>query len=288
MEWLPKNYEGAWTLGGAVRRRGVCLHSGQESEVTLLPYDDIGFHLSWVNRSEKPVRLNSNQVVHSELCTTLDLAFERLATVEHLLAALVGCGLTHVHIVVSGNEVPLLDGSAMGWVEAISEVGMIPLKDSSSLWPVLKNALVIHKGTSVITATPSDRVTLIGIIDFPYPAIGKQMFSLDLTPQSFLQDIAPARTFGFKDQIDHLREKGMIKGGGLDNSLVCDGKSWINPPLRFKDEPVRHKLLDLIGDLALVGLPKAQVLVYKGSHALHVELAKSISRECSLTKSCFD
>ena len=144
LEWLPKNYEGSWTLGESVSRKGICLHSGQESEVTLLPYEDIGFHLSWVNRSERPIRLNSNQVVHSELCTTLDLTFESLATVEHLLAALAGCGLTHVHIVVSGNEVPLLDGSAMGWVEAISEAGMISLNDSSNVCPVLKNALIIN------------------------------------------------------------------------------------------------------------------------------------------------
>ena len=108
------------------------------------------------------------------------------------------------------------------------------------------------------------------------------MFSIALTPQLFVKEIAPARTFGFKDQIDHLTSKGLIQGGDLNNSLVCDGDHWLNPPLRFKDEPVRHKLLDLIGDLAFVGLPKAQVLVYKGSHALHAEFASSLEKQCSL------
>ena len=105
---------------------------------------------------------------------------------------------------------------------------------------------------------------------------------IKLTPKSFVEEIAPARTFGFKDQIDHLVSKGLIKGGNLKNSLVCDESSWLNPPLRFQNEPVRHKLLDLIGDLALIGLPKAQVLVYRGSHALHAEFANAIQSVCSL------
>ncbi len=282
MEWLPEDYEGAWTLREAASRKGVCLHSGEYSEVTLLPSEKLGFFVSFISGSSPPIRLKSSQVVNSPLCTTLDLGVQRLSTVEHLLAALVGCGLTHVHIAVKGNEIPLLDGSALGWVEAIQEAGMIPLKSCKRSRCLVTNPLVIHKDSSVVTAIPCSTCNLVGIIDFPYPAIGQQMFSVELTPRSFAKDIAPARTFGFKDQIDNLMEKGLIKGGDLSNSLVCDGNSWLNPPLRFKDEPVRHKLLDLIGDLAFVGLPKAQVLVYKGSHALHAELAASLSSECSL------
>ncbi len=278
LEGLPQDYEGAWTLKSAVSRRGVCLHSGNETEVTLLPCDDFGFYISWVNSSASPVRLTSSNVVNSQLCTKLDLGNQSISTVEHLLAALVGCGLTHAHIVVSGNEIPLLDGSAIGWVEAIQQAGIIPLSSPRDPLPVITKSFVINKGSSVIAVTPNESCHLIGIVDFPYPAIGKQIFSLNLTPQSFVKDIAPARTFGFKDQIDYLMDQGLIKGGDLNNSLVCDGNSWLNPPLRFNDEPVRHKLLDLIGDLALVGLPKAQVLVYKGSHALHAKLADAISQ----------
>ncbi|WP_413677067.1 UDP-3-O-acyl-N-acetylglucosamine deacetylase [Prochlorococcus sp. MIT 0602] len=288
VEWLPANYENTWTLGGPVFRKGICLHSGEESEVTLLPSEEIGFYISWVNSSDPPIKLKPNQVVNSHLCTALVLGERRVSTVEHLLAALAGCGLTHVQILLSGNEIPLLDGSSIEWVEGIREAGMVPLNISNTNFPEINKSFVINKGSSIITATPSDSLNLIGIIDFPYPAIGKQIFSLELNPRSFYKEIAPARTFGFKDQIDHLIKSGLIKGGDLNNSLVCDGESWVNPPLRFKDEPVRHKLLDLIGDLALIGLPKAQVLVYRGSHALHAELAKSLSRECSLTKYYFD
>jgi UDP-3-O-[3-hydroxymyristoyl] N-acetylglucosamine deacetylase len=98
-----------------------------------------------------------------------------------------------------------------------------------------------------------------------------------LTPQAFVDEIAPARTFGFKDQVEQLRAAGLIQGGALDNALVCDGERWLNPPLRFADEPVRHKLLDLLGDLALAGLPRAQVFAYRGSHGLHTALAAALA-----------
>ncbi|WP_269623353.1 UDP-3-O-acyl-N-acetylglucosamine deacetylase [Prochlorococcus marinus] len=281
MEWLPQDYEGAWTLGGNVCRRGVGLHSGNESEVTLLPIEERGFHVSWINSDEPPITLNPSHVVNSQLCTSIHLGNKKLLTVEHLLAALVGCGLTHVHILVSGNEIPLLDGSAIEWVNAIRDVGLVSAKTSRLPCPVIQEPFVLSKGSSLITVTPSKTCNLIGIIDFPYPAIGSQVLSLELTPKTFVKQIAPARTFGFKDQIESLVNAGLIKGGSLNNALVCDGHTWLNPPLRFKDEPIRHKLLDLIGDLAFVGLPKAQILVYRGSHELHAQLANLLFQKSS-------
>tara|TARA_Y100001968_G_scaffold209136_1_gene192237 strand:- start:461 stop:943 length:483 start_codon:yes stop_codon:yes gene_type:complete len=147
--------------------------------------------------------------------------------------------------------------------------------------PTLRQPVLIHRGQSVISAIPADKFTLVGMIDFSYKAIGQQMLAIELNPTNFVNEIAPARTFGFVDQLEHLKKAGLIKGGALDNALVCDGDSWVNPPLRFKDEPIRHKLLDLIGDLALVGLPKAQILVYRGSHALHADLATALLEESS-------
>ncbi len=282
LEWLPDDYENSWTLREAVSRKGIGLHSGIETEVTLLPSLKEGFYVSWKESSQPPVKLNPSLVVHSPLCTTLELGTKKLSTVEHLLAALIGCGLTHAHILVNGNEIPLLDGSSIEWVEAIEQAGINRLNISQKTEFEIKEPLVIYQGLSMISAIPSDKFRLIGIIDFPYSVIGKQMLSLELTPQNFVEEIAPARTFGFKDQIDHLISQGLIKGGNLNNSLVCDENSWLNPPLRFENEPVRHKLLDLIGDLALIGLPKAQVLVYRGSHALHTQFAKAVKQVCSL------
>ncbi|WP_320667087.1 UDP-3-O-acyl-N-acetylglucosamine deacetylase [Prochlorococcus sp. MIT 1307] len=276
MTCLPNNYEGAWTLAKTVLRRGIGLHTGEEAEVRLSPYEKAGFHVSWIDSGEAPITLSADQAFDTQLCTTLQLGNHRLSTVEHLLAALGGCGISHVLIEVSGQEIPLLDGSALCWVEAILEAGLAPACTPRLAAPLVNKPLAFHRGHSVITATPAEKFTLVGIIDFPYPAIGQQMLTIQLTPNVFVKEIAPARTFGFKDQLEKLQKSGLIKGGTLDNALVCDCDDWINPPLRFKDEPVRHKLLDLIGDLALVGFPNAQVLVYRGSHCLHNDLAASL------------
>jgi len=274
----PADYNGAWTLSGAVSRSGVGLHSGAEVSVTLLPSERPGFWVSWADAPERDaVQLAPSQVRDSQLCTTLDFGERRLATVEHLLAALAGTGVTHAELRVSGGEVPLLDGSAQGWVEALAEVGFVPASTPAAPRPVLAEPLVQHRGSSVITAVPADQFSVVGVIDFPQPAIGRQQLSLKLTPEVFVQEIAPARTFGFREQVEQLRAAGLIQGGALDNALVCDGATWLNPPLRFADEPVRHKLLDLIGDLALVGFPMAQVLVYRGSHGLHTDLAAALA-----------
>ena len=288
MDTWPDNYEGSFTLANPIFKTGVGLHSGETSEVRLSPSENAGFHVSWIDQADLPITLNPNQVRNSPLCTTIELGNKCLSTVEHLLGALAGCGLTHIHIEVSGQEIPLLDGSAMCWVEAIKKAGLVEAKTPSTPSVVLQEPILIHRGLSVISAVPADRFKLVGMIDFPYKAIGQQMYAIELTPKNFVNEIAPARTFGFVDQLDELKRAGLIKGGNLENALVCDGNSWINPPLRFKDEPIRHKLLDLIGDLALVGLPKAQVLVYRGSHALHADLAAALLKTCSTDLTSLD
>ncbi len=272
----PSSYDGAFTLAGVTSRNGIGLHSGLNSEITLLPSEETGFHVSWLGSKELPVTISPLQVEHSQLCTTLNFGERKLSTVEHLFSALAGCGVTNVEIRVSGDEVPLLDGSALPWVEAIAEVGLRQLTTSSYNLLEINDPISLNRGSSVIIATPSEQFTLVGVIEFPYRAIGKQIFSIALTPKNFVQEIAPARTFGFLDQVEQLRSLGLIKGASLNNALVCDGDNWVNPPLRFEDEPVRHKLLDLIGDLAIVGFPKAQVLVYKGSHGLHTDFAAAL------------
>ena len=272
----PENYCDSWTLGDSASMTGIGLHTGQKSKVNLHPTDKPGFHISWSGENKKPVTLSPSQVKNSPLCTTIEIDGKKIATVEHLLAALVGCGLTHVHIEVTGSEVPLLDGSALSWVEVIEQSKIVKSSSPKKTGPILTQSISLNRGLSFINATPSENFKLIGIIDFPYEAIGTQMFSIELTPKKFVEEIAPARTFGFADQLAELKKAGLIKGGALNNALVCDGSSWINPPLRFKDEPVRHKLLDLIGDLALVGIPNAQILVYKGSHALHADLSSAL------------
>jgi UDP-3-O-[3-hydroxymyristoyl] N-acetylglucosamine deacetylase len=221
-------------------------------------------------------RLTPAQVRDTRLCTALQLDQRRLATVEHLLAALAGTGVTQAEILVTGEEIPILDGSALPWVEALAEAGLQALPELSG-GLALAEPITVSSGASFATALPYEGLRLGAAIEFSEAAIGRQLFSLDLSPGQFVAEIAPARTFGLRSQVDQLRAAGLIQGGCLENALVCDGDQWLNPPLRFAEEPVRHKILDLLGDLALVGLPRAQVFAYRGSHGLHTSLAAALS-----------
>ena len=273
----PADYSLAWTLAAPVECSGVGLHSGGLSRVRLEPSEEPGFRVGWLDAPQQPLQLlQPSQVCETQLCTALKLDQRRLATVEHLLAALAGVGLTAVTLLVEGDEIPLLDGSAQPWVEAIAEAGLQGLGSRPVPEP-LSRPITLQQGQSFVTALPSDRLRLAAAIEFPQAAIGRQFFSLELTPAAFVRDIAPARTFGFREQVEQLRAAGLIQGGALDNALVCDGDHWLNPPLRFADEPVRHKLLDLLGDLALAGLPQAQVFAFRGSHGLHTALAAALT-----------
>jgi UDP-3-O-[3-hydroxymyristoyl] N-acetylglucosamine deacetylase len=272
----PADYRLAWTLAAAVERCGVGLHSGLPCRVRLAPSALPGYRVGWLDAPQLPLqRLTPSLVADTTLCTALRLGSRRLATVEHLLAALAGTGVTQAEIWVEGEEIPLLDGSALPWVEAIAEAGLTSLGER--LAPALPaQPLTVQQGLGFVTAFAAGELRIGAAVEFPQPAIGRQLFSLTLTPEAFVREIAPARTFGFKEQVEQLRAAGLIRGGALDNALVCDGDRWLNPPLRFDDEPVRHKLLDLLGDLALVGVPMAQVFAYRGSHGLHTAMAAAI------------
>jgi UDP-3-O-[3-hydroxymyristoyl] N-acetylglucosamine deacetylase len=278
----PSDYRQAWTLASCVERDGIGLHSGTACRVRLGPSSRPGYWAGWLGDTEQPLQqLNPSLVSDTRLCTSLQLGDRRLATVEHLLAALAGTGVNQAELLVEGDEIPLLDGSALPWVEAIREAGLTCMggRQAPSL-PALP--LTLQHGQSFVVALPCDQLRLAAAIEFSQPAIGRQLFSLELTPERFVAEIAPARTFGFRDQVEQLLAAGLIRGGALDNALVCDGDRWLNPPLRFDDEPVRHKLLDLLGDLALVGLPQAHVFAYRGSHGLHTALAAAIARQAPL------
>ncbi len=271
----PSDYTTAYTLAAPVERQGVGLHSGTCCRVRLQPGSREGYWVGWLAAPDEGLkRLSPSQVSDTQLCTALRLGQRQLATVEHLLAALAGTGVSHAELWVEGGEIPLLDGSALPWVEAIAEAGLAPL-GPRHLRP-LPAPITRQQGQSFAVALPSHHLHLSAAVEYPQAAIGRQLFSLALTPEAFVAEVAPARTFGFLEQVEHLKKMGLIQGGALDNALVCDGDHWLNPPLRYSDEPVRHKLLDLLGDLALAGLPLAQVFAYRGSHGLHTALASAL------------
>ena len=272
----PANYNFCYTLAGVISREGIGLHSGEKTRVIISPYEKEGYYVSFKEKPDEIFKLTQDLIGSTMLCTAVKLGGRSLYTIEHLLSSLAGCGLSYIHIEVDGKEIPLLDGSAIQWVRDFEEVGIKKAPKPDNFFREINKSIILNKEGSVIAATPSKKTTIISTINFAYKAIGNQTFVIDLNPKNFVEMIAPARTFGFKDQFQELSELGLIKGGSLENALVCDGDKWVNPPLRFDNEPIRHKILDLIGDLALVGLPKAQILVYKGSHSLNALLASSL------------
>ena len=278
----PNNYDYCYTLAGVVSREGIGLHSGETTKVRISSYEKEGYYISFRDKPNEIFQLTQDLIGSSMLCTAVRLGGRNLYTIEHLLSSLAGCGLSYIHIEVDGKEIPLLDGSAIQWVKDFEGVGIKKAPKPDNFFREINKSIILNKNSSVIAATPSDKTTIISTISFSYKAIGNQTFVIDLNPKSFVEMIAPARTFGFKDQFQELSELGLIKGGSLENALVCNGDGWVNPPLRFDNEPIRHKILDLIGDLALVGLPKAQILVYKGSHSLNALLASSLKNQLYL------
>lgn len=269
------------TLKEPLTRSGVGLHSGVMTTVRVRPAAaGEGRYFLRVDLSQKariPARIDS--VSQTTLSTELAGGEASVRTVEHLLAALAGSGVDDACIEIDGAEVPLLDGSAKVWVEAIAAAGLSPSEASAALEEaILAAPVTVRDGDAFVAAIPAPELRFTYGIDFPaYPAIGSQWHSWTPSREPFAEAIAPARTFGFADQIEQLRQAGLIKGGSLDNALVCDRDRWLNPPLRFPNEPARHKLLDLVGDLSLLGtVPRAHFLAYKASHSLHVQLAKAL------------
>ncbi len=297
------------TLGGILERSGVGLHSGLLTKVRVLPANSgEGRYFVRVDLPGTPLIPARVDLVHetrlsTELRVTTTDEVEkdsssssgeaRVRTVEHLLAALAGSGIDDARIEIDGLEVPLLDGSAKNWVEAIQAVGVVAQDgegkaNPTSLLPhsltlskfVIQEPVWVYQGDAFVAALPAPTLRFTYGIDFDLPAIGNQWYSWTPEEEHFADAIAPARTFGLAHQVEQLQQAGLIKGGSLENALVCSESGWLNPPLRFSNEPARHKLLDLVGDLSLLGtFPVAHFLAYKASHHLHVQLAQKLARQ---------
>ncbi len=278
-----------YALSRSFERSGVGLHSGIHTTVRVLPgLPGEGRYFVRVDRPETPiipakVEAVNETMLSTELRTTITThgipsqETASVRTVEHLLAALAGSGVEDARIEIDGPEVPLLDGSAQNWLEAITEAGIAEKPETSSAF-VLQEPVSVYQGDAFVTALPSPSLRFTYGIDFDLPAIGNQWHSWMPGEVSFALSVAPARTFGLAHQIEQLQNRGLIKGGSLENALVCGEQGWLNGPLRFSNEPVRHKLLDLVGDLSLLGnFPVAHFLAYKASHNLHIQLAKKLA-----------
>ena len=265
------------TVAREFRLSGVGLHLGKNATVRVMPANPgDGRYFVRVDLPDAPkIPAQIDAVGQTTLSTELIAEKAKVRTVEHLLASLVACGVDDARIEIDGEEIPLLDGSAKNWCEAIAQAGITHHKITPATQPITPTEPIwIRENDSFVAALPALQTRLTYGIDFTYKAIGNQWHSWSPAEANFATEIAPARTFGFAEQIEQLQQSGLIKGGNLENALVCSHQGWVNPPLRFTNEPARHKLLDLVGDLSLLGLlPTAHLIAYKASHKLHTQLA---------------
>lgn len=265
------------TINTTVSITGIGLHSGIYTTVELHPVP-AGNGIVFVRADLDGLRIPALQASTTALdyATTVGKDDVQVGTVEHLLSAIMACGITDVDIHINGPEVPIIDGSALPFMHLIDAAAV---RDLGTELPVLRlrEPIEIVDGDKSIRMVPSNRLSIRYKIDFNHPLIGRESFHFDFGHDSFLRKIAPARTFGFMRDVEKLRAAGLARGGSVENAVVLDDRGVVNGPLRFKDEFVRHKILDLVGDLALIGRPIAgEITAYRAGHALHSRFVEKI------------
>ena len=267
------------TLKRAINVTGKGLHSGRPVHVRLVPApagNGIVFQRTDLEGAPT-VQAAYDRVVDTRLCTTLGLGEVRVGTVEHLMSALYGIGVDNVQVLVDGPEIPILDGSSQPWIRAILEAGTRRQQRCRRLM-VVRRAVTVRDGDAWARFEPSSRFRISARVDFDHPLISRHLFTFDFSELDFVQQIASARTFAFKREVEALRSMGLAQGGSLENAIVIDDFSILNPEgLRFADEFVRHKVLDAIGDIALSGEKLVGHLVlHRSGHALNNQLLHAL------------
>ncbi|MCL5103950.1 MAG: UDP-3-O-acyl-N-acetylglucosamine deacetylase [Armatimonadetes bacterium] len=270
------------TLAGSVRLSGTGLHSGGDTSVVIRPApENTGVVFS---DGTHIIRGLASNVVDTSRGTSIGFNGTRIRTIEHLMAALRGSGVDNAVVEVIGPELPALDGSALPYVEAIDAVGLIDL--ASTRKPiVLTEPVCVRQNGSFVLAVPAPRLSITYVLSYDHPLIGSQTATYVLEESDFGSELAPARTFVLYEEVEGLLNDGLSQGGSLDNVIVI-WQDRMSSELRFEDELARHKVVDLIGDLALVGgLLQAEILAVKSGHALNVEFARAVSHsiaECRM------
>ena len=262
------------TIQKDVGLSGVGIHSGRNVQLFLKPSESGEILFRRVDLGKVEALRNSTRVEARNNATLLGKEF-KVQTMEHLMAALFAFGINSLVVELNADEIPIMDGSALPFVQAIERAGTKRLRQYIGGLKILK-PLVLEEKDAIVTAEPSPSgkgLHLAYSIEFSHPAIRKQSVSLTVSPQKFFREIASARTFGFLKDVETLRSQGLALGGSLENTVVLDELEVINGPLRFPDEFVRHKILDFLGDLSLICRPLiGRFSAHKAGHRLHLKL----------------
>jgi UDP-3-O-[3-hydroxymyristoyl] N-acetylglucosamine deacetylase len=265
------------TLRRSIACAGIGLHSGKKVTVSLKPApadSGIRFRRSDLGGQEVPATVNHVGGINHATGLMRDTV--RVDTVEHLLAAFVSLGVDNAVVELSSPEVPIMDGSAAPFIYLIQEAGIKPLSAVRRYLKVLR-PMALARGDKRIALYPSEHFKVTYSIAFDHPMLRHQSRTIRLTEESFAEEIAPARTFGFLEEVEMMRQQGLALGGSLENAIVIGDTGILNNALRFDDEFVRHKILDVVGDMALVGHPIIGHLVaHRGGHALHTQFAAQV------------
>lgn len=266
----------AQTIRQAVSLEGRGLHSNRMCRVVLHPVERPSGIRFVHSPSGVEIPATVDRVGDLSLATTLVEKGVRIGTIEHLLSALAGLELENVNIEVNAEELPILDGSAGPWVDLLMGAGRRVLPGARRMIKVL-DTVEVRRGDKWMRVSPHPTFRLRYTLDYSHTAIGRQSRELSLNPEKYRRELATARTFCLEQDIEMMRSKGLALGGSLDNAVVYGQDGPLNESLRFEDEAIRHKMMDLVGDLALLGSPlEGLVEAHAAGHAMHVALAKQL------------
>jgi len=268
------------TINKAVELVGIGLHKGSPVKLRLEPLESntgIVFYRSDVDVS---IPLKPENVVDTKMATVIGKGKFVISTIEHLLSAVYAYGIDNLRVVVNADEVPVMDGSSASFCILLDEAGIRELDVPKKIMRIKKDIEVVE-GDKYVKLSPSPDLRYDFTIKFPHPVINKQEFVLKFTKESYKKEISRARTFGFLHEVQYLRSKGLALGGSLENAIVLDEKKILNPEgLRFSDEFVRHKILDAIGDMSLIGMNFiGNYEALAGSHDLNHKLTLELLKD---------
>jgi UDP-3-O-[3-hydroxymyristoyl] N-acetylglucosamine deacetylase len=270
------------TIRASATCTGVGLHSGAPVTLRILPAPaGTGIVFRRTDLEGFEIEASGRNVARVSYATSLMKKGVLISTTEHLLSAFVGAGIDNAIVELDNLELPILDGSARPFVEMIQKAGIRRQRKIRTHLRIVRE-VELREGDKFIAVYPANTYSVSYSINFPHPQIGRQTFCVQLTNGSYLREIAPARTFGFMHEAEAMRQQGLIRGASTENAIVLSRDAVLNPPLRFVDEFVRHKVLDLIGDLALIGKQiLGSVVADRAGHAMHTALVSRLLRDKS-------
>ena len=277
------------TLFREVSCRGVGLHTGLDVSLTLKPAS-IGHGIVFRRTDIGPSALIEaipENVQNTHYATTLGKNGAEVRTIEHLMAAFAGMGVDNCLVNLSGPEVPVMDGSARPWVDLIQRAQR-KRQFAPRTYLKVRERIVVSDGSRFLQLVPSEKLTVFYTMSFSYPFLGEQSVAYNLSRKTFVDSISPSRTYVFLQNLERIRSAGLGKGGSLENTVVVSDEGILNGGLRWRDELVRHKVLDVIGDLYLLGSPVVGTLIaYGAGHELHVRLVQEIQKQLMPKKADF-